>query len=166
VCPTCGSTALTCAPASSSARTASALSERTAAIRTVSPVMSVTVRIRAGHEEATDHGRVALSGRDVERRDAVTTGGFDVGARANQRLGCREIIGADGPVQRSRPVDSGTIHVGARLEQPLDGLQRPLARAARTSGGSSAAAAPGASAATRTTATMNFIGITLAATTI
>ena len=64
------------------------------------------VHIGAGVEQPRKDRRVALFGRDVDRRDAERVGDGDVRAGAKQRVNGVEVFGAHRPVQRRRAVAS------------------------------------------------------------
>ena len=83
------------------------------------------VRVRAGLEKGLDQSGVAILRRERNRGDAITARGLHVGARGNQHLRHRDVVGADRPMERGHTVGLGRIHVGPLCDQRSNG--RPVA---------------------------------------
>src|SRR5262249_5630945 len=69
------------------------------------------IHIGPGVHQFPDNGGVAVHGSEIEWSDAVAVCDFDVCSCANEAFDFVEIVGADGPMQRSRSVWSRGIDV-------------------------------------------------------
>ena len=84
------------------------------------------VRIGSRLEQRVHQRRVAVLGRQNNRREAVAGHRFGVGPCAQQHLHGRDVVGADRPVQRRHAVGFGHVHVRVLANQRAHRGEVPL----------------------------------------
>ena len=79
------------------------------------------VRIRADFEQHANHLRVAVGGREVQRRDAVAVRAGGIGAGTDQQPRSLDIVDANKPVKGGRAVPARRVDVGFLIDQRAHG---------------------------------------------
>ena len=80
------------------------------------------IRVGTGGHQPADYRRIAKVSGQVKRCHAVAACSLDVRASANQRIHCLDVVGANRPMQRGRPVDCDGVDVGFLLNIRGDGF--------------------------------------------
>ena len=113
---------LTFAPCINNTRTASAVPLSAAVIKAVCTLFGRAVGVHAGLQQVLDECGIPVRTCEEERTDVVARRGLRVGASGDQQVGNLEIVPLRRPVQGSRTVGLGGIHVNVLREQRPDGF--------------------------------------------